>query len=155
MRFVRIRFLLVVVTVAVFVLPFDAAPKETALDRYVHAPDPSYKFELVKTIAGDASKVYVLDLTSQTWNAPIEADRSVWKHWLTVVRPDQVDYATGFLFITGGSNNDKAPEKIDPLIADIALTTHTVVAELRMVPNQPLDFPDAAKRDLVEDEFIA
>jgi PhoPQ-activated pathogenicity-related protein len=30
-----------------------------------------------------------------------------------------------------------------------------VVAELRMVPNQPLNFPDAAKHDLVEDQFIA
>src|SRR5207302_9928531 len=76
-------------------------------------------------------------------------------HWLTIVRPDQIDHATVFLYITGGSNKDKAPEKVDALIADIALTTHTAVAELRMVPNQPLDFPDAIKRELVEDEFIA
>lgn len=140
---------------AIAVLAAAAGSRETALDRYVHAPDSSYKFELVSTISGEGYKAYVLDLTSQTWSPPIGADRAVWKHWLTVVRPDHVDYATGFLYITGGSNKDKAPEKVDALISDIALTTHSVVAELRMVPNQPLSFPDATKPDLVEDQFIA
>jgi PhoPQ-activated pathogenicity-related protein len=134
---------------------FAAAPKETALDVYVHAPDPSYKFDLVRTLPGAGSTAFVLDFTSQTWKPPVEADRSVWKHWLTIVRPDRVDFTTGFLFITGGSNNDKAPEKVDPFMAEIASVTHSVVAELRMVPNQPLDFPDAPKRGMVEDEFIA
>ena len=147
--------MLVVVVFVAAMFPFAASQQETALDRYVHTPDPSYRFELVNTIAGTGYKAYVLSLTSQTWKPPIPADRSEWKHWLTIVRPDQVDHATGFLYITGGSNKDKAPEKVEALIADIALTTHTVVAELRMVPNQPLDFPDAIKRDLVEDEFIA
>lgn len=150
-----IRFTFVLVALLATILPFAAPRQETALDRYVHAPDPSYKFELVNTIPGAGYKGHVLSLTSQTWKPPIPADRSEWKHWLTVVRPDQIDHATGFLYITGGSNKDKAPEKVDALIADIALTTHTVVAELRMVPNQPLDFPDAIKHELVEDEFIA
>ena len=136
-------------------LPLAAASKETALDRYVHAPDPSYKFELVNTISGDGYKAFVLDLTSQTWTPPVAPDRTVWKHWLTIVKPDQVSYPTGFLYITGGSNNDKAPVKADALVTDIALSTHTVVAELRMVPNQPLTFPDGQKSNMVEDEFIA
>ncbi len=148
----RLRFLLILAALA---LPMVAASKETALDRYVHAPDPSYKYELVNTIAGEGYKAYVIDLTSQTWKPPIEANRSVWKHWLTIVRPDEVSYTTGFLFITGGSNKDKAPDKIDPLITDLALTTHSVVAELRQVPNQPLTFPDGKKPDMVEDQFIA
>ena len=140
---------------AAIALPLAAASKETVLDRYVRAADPSYKFELVNTISGEGYTAFVLELTSQTWKPPIEADRSVWKHWLTVVRPDQVAYTTGFLFITGGSNKDKPPEKIDARMSDLALSAHSVVAELRMVPNQPLNFPDAAKRDLVEDQFIA
>jgi PhoPQ-activated pathogenicity-related protein len=155
MKLARIRSMLVVAALAATMFPLAGSHQETALDRYVHAPDTSYKFELVNTIAGTGYKAYVLSLTSQTWKPPVPADRSEWKHWLTIVRPDQIDHATGFLYITGGSNKDKAPEKVDELIADIALTTHTAVAELRMVPNQPLDFPDATKRDLVEDEFIA
>lgn len=149
-RLIRPLFLM-----AALVLQIAAASTETALDRYVHAPDPSYKFELVGTIPGPGYKAYVLDLTSQTWKPPVEADRSVWKHWLTIAVPDRVDYATGFLYITGGSNKDKAPEKVESLISDLALTTHTVVAELRMVPNQPLTFPDGTKPDMVEDQFIA
>jgi PhoPQ-activated pathogenicity-related protein len=136
-------------------LPLVAAQKETALDRYVHAPDPSYKFELAGTIQGEGYKAYVLDLTSQTWTPPVAPDRTVWKHWLTIVKPDHVDYSTGFLYISGGSNKDKVADKVDALVADIALSTHTVVAELRMIPNQPLTFPDGAKPNLVEDEFIA
>jgi len=148
----RIRFLFLAVALA---LPLAAASKETALDRYVHAPDPSFKFELVNTLKGEGYTAYVLDLTSQTWKTPIEADRSVWKHWLTIVKPEKIDYTTGFLYITGGSNNNKAPEKVDGLITDLALTTNTVVAELRMVPNQPLTFPDGTKPGMTEDEFIA
>ncbi|MBZ5604822.1 MAG: PhoPQ-activated pathogenicity-related family protein [Acidobacteriia bacterium] len=148
----RLRLLPILVAIA---LPLAAASRETALDRYVHAPDPSFKFELANTIKGEGYTAYVLDLTSQTWKPPVEADRSVWKHWLTVVKPDHVNYSTGFLYITGGSNKDKAPTKVDDLITDLALTTNTVVAELRMVPNQPLTFPDGAKPNMVEDEFIA
>jgi PhoPQ-activated pathogenicity-related protein len=132
-----------------------AASEETALDRYVHAPDPSYKWELVNTIPGEGFKAYVLDLTSQTWKPPVEPDRTVWKHWLTIVVPDKVGYTTGFLYITGGNNRSKAPEKADPMVAQIATATHSVVAELRMVPNQPLNFPDAKSKDLTEDAFIA
>ncbi len=136
-------------------LTLAAASKETALDRYVHAPDPSYKYELANTIKGDGYTAYVLDLTSQTWTPPVAPDRTVWKHWLTIVKPDQVNYSTGFLYVNGGSNKDKVPDKVDGLVSEIALATHTVVAELRMIPNQPLTFPDGQKPNLTEDAFIA
>lgn len=55
-----------------------AAAQETALDRYVHAPDSSYAFHLAKTIPGSGYKAYVLRLTSQTWKPPVLPDRSVW-----------------------------------------------------------------------------
>src|SRR5262249_11063029 len=128
MKTLRLRSLIVLAVVA---LQFAAIGQQTALDRYVHAPDPNNKLELVQTMAGEGYTAYVLDLTSQTWKPPIAPEQEVWKHWLTVVRPDHVDYSTGFLYITGGSNKDKAPEKVDALISDIALTTHSVVAELR------------------------
>jgi PhoPQ-activated pathogenicity-related protein len=144
-----------VIVLAALSFTLAAASKETALDRYVHAPDASYKWELVSTIPGEGFKAYVLDLTSQTWKPPVEPDRTVWKHWLTIVVPEKVNYTTGFLYITGGNNRNKAPEKADQMIVDIATTTNSVVAQLNMVPNQPLSFPDAKKKDMVEDEFIA
>ena len=40
---------------------------QNALDRYVAAPDPNYKFELVSTTPGEGFTTYVLDMTSQQW----------------------------------------------------------------------------------------
>lgn len=130
------------------------AGSSTPLDQYVQAPDSNYKYELVNTIPGQGYTAYVLDMTSQAWRSPSEVDRTIWKHWLTIVKPDKVEHPTGFLFITGGSNKSKAPEKADPSFVDQALTTKSVVAELRMVPNQPLVFPDDGK-ERSEDGIIA
>ncbi len=140
---------------AAFTLTLAAASKETALDRYVHAPDASYKWELVGTIPGEGFTAYVLDLTSQTWKPPVEPDRTVWKHWLTVYVPTKVEHPTGFLYITGGNNRSTKPDKADPWMSEMAVATNSVVSQLNMVPNQPLSFPDAKKKDMVEDEFIA
>jgi len=68
----------------------------------------------------------------------VKASSSVWKHWLIITKPDKVKSSTGYLFITGGSIKDKATEKIDPVRADMAITTGAVIAELRGVPNQPI-----------------
>src|SRR3954464_9158166 len=115
-----------------------ALAADTALDRYVKKPDATYKYEVVNTTPGAGYTTYVVDLTSQTWRTPAEVDRSVWKHWLTIVKPDRVDGTTGYLFITGGSVKDKAPEKPNAAWVESALTTHTVVAELQDVPNEPV-----------------
>lgn len=132
----------------------EKAGKFTPLDRYIQAPDSNYKYQLVRTLPGEGYTAYVLDMTSQSWRTTSEIDRTIWKHWLTIIKPDKVEHNTGFLFITGGSNKDKAPEKADALMLDTALTSHSVVAELRMVPNQPLTFPDDGK-PRVEDGIIA
>lgn len=133
-------------------LPLIAA--ETALDRYVKAPDSNYKYEVVKTIPGKGYTVYVVDLTSQAWLTEKEVDKPVWKHWLTIVKPDKVDHATGFLFISGGSSRDRTPERADGFITQVATVTNTVTAELRSVPNQPLTFVGDGK-PRVEDALIA
>jgi PhoPQ-activated pathogenicity-related protein len=127
---------------------------KTALDRYVAAPDSNYRFELVKTILGSGYTAFVLDMTSQSWRTPAEVDRPVWKHWLTIIKPDTVKGDTAFLFITGGSVNDTAPEKADPANVDTAVTTNTVVAVLNGVPNEPLTFSDDKTRRS-EDAIIA
>jgi PhoPQ-activated pathogenicity-related protein len=139
---------------------FAAAPragKETALDRYVNRPDPAYHWEVTKTIDGNGSayQTFVIELTSQTWRKAGEVDRNLWKHWLTVVKPNKVASSTAFLFITGGNNGDPAPEKPNPILADMAVASGSVTAELRMVPNQPLAFPDDGNKPLVEDQFIS
>jgi len=135
-------------------LAFTAFAAETALDRYIKQPDPSYRYQIVHTLHGDGYTTYVVDLTSQTWRKPSEVDRTVWKHWLTIVKPDRVVGVTGYLFITGGSSKDRAPASASATYLETALTTHTVVAELQDVPNQPLQFQDDP-RSLSEDGLIA
>lgn len=145
---------LALLAVAPVALPAEKAGKVTALDKYVQAPDPTYKYELVKTVQGPGYTAYMIDLTSQTWRTAAEVSQPVWRHWLTVVKPDTVSSSTGFLFITGGSTREKPPEKADIMIVTAALATGSVTAELRGVPNQPIVFADEGKQTS-EDSLIA
>ena len=135
-------------------LVVQAFAAETALDRYVKKPDATYKYELVSTTRGEGYTSYVIDLTSQTWRQPSEVDRTIWKHWLTLVKPDRVASTTGFLFITGGSIKDKAPARVNQSYVENALTTQSVVAELQDVPNEPVQFAGES-RMRSEDGIIA
>lgn len=126
----------------------------TALDRYVAEPDPHYKFELVKTITTKTYTLYVIDLTSQQWRTAAEVDHPIWHHWLSIIRPASVTGTTGFLFITGGSIGRPAPSSAEPPIVALALSSHSVAAELRDVPNEPLVFAGDGKRRS-EDAIIA
>ncbi|MEK6287854.1 MAG: PhoPQ-activated pathogenicity-related family protein [Acidobacteriota bacterium] len=132
-----------------------AAAQETALDRYIAKPDASYSWKLVNTIAGPGYHGYVIDLASQTWRSAADVDRPVWRHWLTIVKPDKTVSNKALLFIGGGSNRDAAPVKISDRLASFAMESNTVVAELGMVPNQPLFFSDSKEKGRSEDDLIA
>ena len=110
-------------------LPVPAADgqNETALDRYVAAADPSYRYQLLNTAVGESHTAYVLELTSQQWRTGQEVDRPVWKHWLTIVRPEHATTSTSLLIVSGGSN-DKPPPQINPILTQLALTTNSVIA---------------------------
>jgi len=126
----------------------------TALDRYVAKPDPAYKWELVKTIPSNGVTAYVLNMTSQNWLTAAEVNRTEWKHWVTVYKPDVVESDVALLMITGGNNENNAPDKIEPFSASIAAKTKSVTVELKMVPNQPLSF-FGESRKRTEDAMIA
>jgi PhoPQ-activated pathogenicity-related protein len=139
---------------AVFASAASAEDREkTALDRYVAALDPSYRYEPVSTEAGDAYTANVLEMTSQQWRTADEVDRPIWKHWLTIVRPEHVTTHTGLLVISGGSN-EKPPPKINALLTRLALATNSVISEVRMVPNEPLVFAGDGRK-LTEDAITA
>lgn len=126
----------------------------TALDRYVAAPDPAYKWSVVSTRQEGKLTVTTLEMTSQTWRTAAEVDRPEWKHYLTVIRPETVDSDTSLLFIAGGGNDRTELPKTDVMLATFAARTNTVVSELRMIPNQPLTFfNDGVARK--EDDLIA
>ena len=132
----------------------EALAPRTPLDDYVARPDPHYSWSVAKEIPGKGFTVYLVEMKSQAWRTEQDVDRTVWQHWLVVVKPDRVAFDTAFLMIGGGANDRPPPSKPSEVIVKIALATDSVVAELRMVPNQPLVFHgDGQKRK--EDDLVA
>lgn len=134
-------------------LPASAA-KLTALDRYIAKPDTNYNYKLVKTVPGPGQTTFVLEMISQAWLTTNEVNQPVWKHWLTIVKPDEVTTSKALLLISGGSIDKPAPDSADASSVKIALSTKSVVAELRGVPNQPMVFAGETK-GRSEDALIA
>ncbi len=152
--------------VAMFSVAIGAAPPQstaratastqTALDRYVAAPDANFSWKVAKPLPADGVTATLLDMTSQKWLTEQEVERPLWTHWITVVRPEKVTSDVALLFITGGSLERQPPAAPSAWLVDAAKTTGTITAELRLVPNQPVVFkddPDRKKR--TEDDFIA
>jgi PhoPQ-activated pathogenicity-related protein len=136
-------------------LSVSVCAQQTALDRYVAKPDPAYSWKLVNTTQGEGYKAFLLELTSQQWRTEKDVDRPIWKHWLTIVKPDKPSTNKALLFIGGGNNNDKAPATIPERVTMFALESNSVVAELGQVPNQPLFFTDSRDKGRSEDDLIA
>lgn len=126
----------------------------TALDRYVASPDPAYRYSVLSTVEGEGYRSYILEMVSQSWLTEEEVNLPLWEHYMTVTVPDEVMSDIGFLYITGGSKNNAAPEEAEATDVRRALRSNTVVTSLYMVPNQPLVFKeDGVSRS--EDSIIA
>jgi len=69
-------------------------------------------------------------------------DRTLWEHWLIIVVPDTVDHTKALVFIDGGSNGGSVPSSVDPMLSQFAVDTHSIVADLRQIPNQRIQFSD-------------
>ncbi len=120
------------------VLSADPLPRKTALDDYVQKSDSIYSWKIASSESSNGLTTIVVDMVSQTWLTEAEVDRPEWRHWLTVSIPDDVTSDIGMLYISGGSNAEgpRSNERTDA----IARATNTVVAQLGMIPNQPLIF---------------
>jgi len=132
------------------------ASAQTALDRYVAAPDPNFTWKISRQLPAEGVTATLLDMTSQKWLTEQEVERPLWTHWITVVSPEKVTSDVALLYITGGSLDRQPPAAPSAWLVDAAKTTGTVTAELRLVPNQPVVFkddPEHKKRS--EDDFIA
>ena len=130
------------------------SPSSTALDRYISRPTPEYGFNIVNTVDNERYRTTVVSMTSQKWRSEREVDKPLWRHWLTITEPKRYKTRIGMLVISGGSNTDDPPRKIDPIIGTLAARTGAVIAELHQVPNQPLTFfDDGSPRS--EDDLVA
>lgn len=163
MRLLAAPLALALTTTLLTAAPQPASPRQaprqssqTALDRYVAAPDSHFSWKVLRELPADGASATLLEMTSQKWLTEQEVEQPLWKHWLTVVRPSAVTSDIGFLFITG-SRLDRQPPAAPPAwMIDLARDTGTVVTELRLVPNQPIVFmDDPARKPRIEDDFIA
>ena len=126
----------------------------TALDDYVAQPDPSYKWDVVNSSSGPGFTYFTLNMISQTWRSDEEVNRTQWQHWIRIAVPAQIKTDTALLLISGGSNGNNPPEKVDNNLAMIALVSNSVVAVVEMIPNEPLTFTNET-RNRSEDAIIA
>ncbi|MGH8636507.1 MAG: PhoPQ-activated pathogenicity-related family protein [Burkholderiales bacterium] len=140
-----------------FQSPARPAPvRQTALDRYVATPDPSFAWKVRRESPVEGATATLLEMTSQRWLTQQEVERPLWTHWITVIRPAKVTSDVGLLFITGGSNLRQPPAAPPAWMLDVARETGTVAAELRLVPNQPIVFKDdPTRKPRSEDDMIA
>ncbi|QDV25506.1 PhoPQ-activated pathogenicity-related family protein [Aureliella helgolandensis] len=128
-------------------------PRPTAIDRYVHQPDDAFRWKIVSSELRDGIHIVVVDMVSQRWLTAEQVDRTEWQHWVTLAIPEKPISNIGLLKIGGGKNGGDPPTAPSQEILQIAKATQTVVAELKMVPNQPLIFHgDGVPRS--EDDLI-
>lgn len=136
--------------------PLCGAP----LDDYVNLPDPHYRWTEHQCVEEEGCKLYALELWSQRWRSHEEVDRPVWHHWLLVAVPDTVRSTTGMMRIASGSNGEEAPFHVGQGLTTLAKQSGSIVAEVRMIPNQRLRFSDETdtryqERGRQEDELVA
>ena len=134
-------------------LPARSA-EQTALDHYIARPDTNYNYKLANTVPGAGQTTFVLDMTSQAWLTTNEVNQPLWKHSLLIVKPEKVTTSKALLFISGGSADRPTPNSADRNLVRTALDTKSIVAELHLVPNQPLLFTDETN-GRSEDALIA
>ncbi|GAB5404207.1 MAG: hypothetical protein Aurels2KO_24380 [Aureliella sp.] len=129
------------------------AQHRTAIDDYVSRADDSYQWKIVRQSEVGGVTSVIVDMTSQTWLTSEQVDRPVWKHWVNIAIPRNIRADASLLMISGGSNGGAAPETASEEMVQLAKATGTIVAELKMVPNQALVFHgDGVRRK--EDDLI-
>ena len=138
---------------AIVAVPLWANPPlETSLDEYVAREDPSYRVSIVSDESNAAGRTVVAELVSQRWLTPDVVDRVEWTHHLVLAIPPSVTTTTAMIYVSGGRNGRGLPGP-NLLFGSIAQNTGSIVAELRQVPNQPLEF-DGDGVNRYEDDLI-
>lgn len=122
---------------------------------YLDEPHPSYSYELRSTIEEDTHTTYVFDMVSQEWLTDELVNKTEWRHWLTIVVPNDIQHQTSLLMIGGGSQDDEIPSEPHSVVLEAALATGSVTAHLHNVPAQPLTFSDDSITERYEDDIIA
>ncbi|GEM_PF-1063164 len=145
---------------------YNVFAEQTALDRYIAKPDPSYSYYSYSIDRDLLYNTYFLLMTSQSWRSCDEVDcnrnpwpwtSNLWKHVIEITVPKirhSSSPGTAILLVNGGSNGN-LPTKTDDQAAIIAQALGSVVVKVNQIPNQPLYFVDEENVARSGDAIIA
>lgn len=125
------------------------------LKDYVSERDPAYKtLEVELREETPEVKRWHIKFNSLAWRTIQEVNRPIWTHELVVLEPKTIETDQSFFFITGGSHKEESDLFQTQLLERLAINTSSIVSELRMIPNQPIEFfNDGVGR--TEDDLLA
>jgi len=127
----------------------------TLLKDYVHAPDSTFRYEMIHSKSEEAYDYYVMKMYSQHWLTKDIVDETEWWHYVSMVIPKDTPFETGMMWIGGGSKNSKMPIQPDELVLAAAMQTNSIVAQVHNIPFQPLVFANDTFGERYEDAIIA
>ena len=124
-----------------------------SLAEFVKMPDPSYRYEVIKTWTSKDVDYVNLRLISQTFQG------TAWQHILTLARPLHTKSATEAILIIGGGRHDQLPSADNPTgqansvtleaLHDLAVSSGLISASVEQIPYQPIF------GGKIEDEIVA
>ena len=134
----------------------------TPLDEYVwrEYEDDPYSYEVHEGFVTEDYTMYTLNMTSQRWmdDTIVAPEDTIWKHWVTVVIPNNIVISdAALLYITGGTKTSDPPTPEDGTserLIEFALRTGAVAASVQNIPHQPTQFVDDTL-PRTEDQIIA
>ncbi|HJL96234.1 MAG: hypothetical protein CMD53_04235 [Gammaproteobacteria bacterium] len=149
------RILINVIILFPFLIQADPRSEfiQNSLDKYVHEEDTSFSYETKQVLERKDYFVHSIRMTSQNFLTSEDIDQTAWSHWLTVIEPKKLNTDTALLMIGAGDTNDPLPKAPEELVR-FALSSGSVIGELKAVPNQPLQFSDESSQRW-EDAIIA
>ncbi|XP_054830457.1 autocrine proliferation repressor protein A-like [Eublepharis macularius] len=127
-------------------LPAVWQMEQKALDEFVNLLDPHYSYTVLEKKTFNFLydfTVITINMTSQKWLDESEVDKPVWSHNLTIYVPKTRKVEKSCLLFIRPDKKDESTSP-DPFhfkdFGALVLSTKSVVAELRPVPDQPLTF---------------
>ena len=129
---------------SIAVVFFSLLPARADLAGYVNRPDASFAWKQEKKETTPEGTIYMLSLTSQTWQG------IVWKHRLLIYQPNGAKPpSTLTLLNTGGGPGPQA----DLIALTLAKKINAPLAVLYDIPNQPL-FDGKHEDGLIAETFL-
>jgi PhoPQ-activated pathogenicity-related protein len=114
---------------------------ESILEEYVNRPDSSTSYKLHNTFSYIGGTAYVLNVTSHTYLTKQEVSDPVCRHWVLIMKPNNLKHLKPLLIIVNGQSKEQQAPTSAPLeFAAIPALTNSIVVLVFQVPYQKVSF---------------